>query len=104
MAAKNPAKKAAKSASKAAKKVVKRTVKKRVANTVFHENGPTQEHRTGGLLFSPTGLLPSLVSEFHCSSANNKLCNSCQTMRGLEVMSYDPHQATRARLHLTGLG
>ena len=27
-------------------------------------------------MLSPTGLLPSLVSEFHCSSASVWLCNS----------------------------
>jgi len=71
---------------------------------VFHENGPTQEQHTGGRLLSSTGLLPSLVSEFHCSSTSSRLCNSRRTMRDPEVLSYNPHQATRARLHLTGLG
>ena len=55
-------------------------------------------------MLSPTGLLPSLVSEFHCSSASVWLCNSCSIGHDREQMSYDPCQATRVRLHLTGLG
>ena len=55
-------------------------------------------------MLSPTGLLPSLVSEFHGSSANVKLCNSRRTGHGTEEPSYNPLQATRVRLHLPGLG
>ena len=33
-------------------------------------------------MLSPTGLLPSLVSEFHCSSANARLCNSRRARHG----------------------
>src|ERR1700754_1701759 len=58
--------------------------------TAFHGSGPTQEHLTGGHMLSPTGLLPSLVSEFHCSSASVWLCNSCSTGHDREEMSYDP--------------
>src|SRR3954466_11823020 len=72
--------------------------------TAFHGCGPTQERLTGGLTFSPTGLLPSMVPVFHCSSVNVKLCNSRLVTHNQEVASYNPQQATRARLHLPGLG
>jgi hypothetical protein len=55
-------------------------------------------------MLSPTGLLPSVVPEFHCSSASRWLCDSRRTGHDPEGASYDPGQATRARLHLPGLG
>ena len=55
-------------------------------------------------MLSPTGLLPSLVSEFHCSSASVWLCNFRPVRHNREVMSYNPQQTTRVRLHLLGLG
>src|ERR687894_1056755 len=72
--------------------------------TAFHGSGPTQERLSRGLTFSPTGLLPSVVPEFHCSSANARLCNSRLVTHDQGETSYDPRQATRARLHLPGLG
>ena len=55
-------------------------------------------------MLSPTGLLPSVVPVFHCSSANARLCNSRLVTHNQEETSYDPRQTTRARLHLPGLG
>jgi hypothetical protein len=72
--------------------------------TAFHVRGPTQERLTGGHALSPTGLLPSVVPVFHCSSANARLCDSRRTGHDPEETPYNPRQATRVRLHLPGLG
>jgi hypothetical protein len=55
-------------------------------------------------MLSPTGLLPSVVSEFHCSSASKWLSDSRRTRHGPEETSYNPRQATCAHLHPPGLG
>ncbi len=37
-------------------------------------------------------------------STNTRFCDFRQTRHGLEETSYNPQQATRAGLHLSGLG
>src|SRR6185503_9821321 len=72
--------------------------------TAFHGCGPTQERLTRGRGLSPTGLLPAMAPVFHGASASSRLCNSRRSMQRPEKTSYNPQQATPARLHLPGLG
>jgi hypothetical protein len=55
-------------------------------------------------VLSPTGLLPTLVSVFHCSSASTRLSYSRRAGHDAEEPSYNPQRATHVRLHVPGLG
>ena len=49
---------------------------------------------TGSL--SPTGLSPSMARLSWTGSANNRLCNSAETLQGLAISSYNPSSETAA--------